>query len=320
MNVNENDKSKPDFSVDGEAEELAVAAGTAPAPKAEGEGIAAGVADAATGESDEAKEDAGAAAAAVAAPTAVAGEAAPAAADKGNAIPPERFQRVNDKLAATLAENERLRAELQAKALAAGAPAATAATTEPAVDLKALRQARRDALYAGDDDKADGIEEKIEAELERRAEERAYNRIHAETTRNALDAKAAELTEKYTFLDPASNDANQDAIDEVVVLRDSYIAKGKPAHVALELAVNKIAKIYSAEAAAPAVAGGAAPAPVDLSKARQTAALQRAGAASTTQPAPLAAGVGARSGTAVINERNLTDEQVKALDKKEMFG
>lgn len=290
--------TKPDFNVEGEDEELK-------RQSAEGEGdedesLESGIED----PKAEGAAPIDAAGATAAAP--------PVDEAKKKGIEPARFQRVNDKLAETLQENERLKAELAAKA----------APTAAEVDIKELRKELRQALYSGDDARADELEDQIEAaraakmqqELQA-AEARAVTRVKAESAQELMTAKADELTALYPFLDANSEEANQEAIDEVVALRDLYASRGKPAHLALEAAVKKIAPMYGA-AATPTTA-------TDLSVERQRRALQKAGATSTAQPAPVSTtGVGTRSGTLALDGKTMSDEQIKevAKDPKAMFA
>ena len=305
---------KPDFSVDGEAEELA---------RQEAEG-GEGEQEGAEAKAEGAAEGAPAAEAtgATGAAGAPAAETEGATGIDGPAVPFQRWQRVNDKLSTTMQENERLKAQLDAATKAeTAAPAAAAAP----VDLKDLRKQYRAALYSGDDDTADKLEEQIQAEQDRRAaelakqaEDRAYTRVKTETVAASVAETAAKLTAQYSFLDPNSADANAEAIAEVVALRDVYAARGDPLHVALEKAVKRIAPDYGGDVEQP-TAGNT----TDLRAERQRRALHAAADASNRQPPAInTTGAGTRNGVLELDGKTMTDEQIKEVskDKAAMFG
>jgi hypothetical protein len=186
-------------------------------------------------------------------------------------IPYDRFAEVNSKRKAAeeaaQAEREaRIRLEEQLKYLRQGqtrqqAPAAPAA---PAVDIKALTKERNAALLEGDDDRVADIEAQIEAERLRQAEERAFARLQKEREKEqeqaaaaTLKQAAAEIIAVYPFLNSASPDADADAIEDVMALRDRNIAKGLAPAEALRKAVERFKPAFDARVGASADTGDA---------------------------------------------------------------
>ena len=163
--------------------------------------------------------------------------------------------------------------ELQAKLdAAAKEPAAT--EPEKGSSIADLRRERYNALLDGDLDKAIALEEKIEAEVKAQHQQ-------VETAAAAFARVAQEAKDKYPALDLASDKADKDAIDFVVLKRDALIVQGKPAHEALAEAVGQAAKVFrwsngqpaaptpdpkaAAAAAAAVIANAKAPVPASLS-------------------------------------------------------
>ena len=135
------------------------------------------------------------------------------------------------------------------------------------------------------------LDEKIEAEMARAAEEKAYARIKAEAAaaeaaaaeaaaaaeQAALAKAAAEAIAKYPVLDHTSDKADEEAIAFVRSKRDSLIAKGETADKALTQAVARAAELFrwsdgqpaptrdAKAAAAAAIAAAKAPTPASLS-------------------------------------------------------
>ncbi len=151
-------------------------------------------------------------------------------------------------------EAQRLAAELQAKLEAASRqqpPAEPQAKTPEAVDLKELREQHYEAVQMGDKALALELGEKIEAEVVRRAEAAAAQRVaqreqerEAQAAADALQRVADDAKARYPALNEAGDKADQDAIDFVVSKRDALIARGEPPHKALEQAVAKAAELF----------------------------------------------------------------------------
>jgi hypothetical protein len=137
----------------------------------------------------------------------------------------------------------------------------------------------------GDKTLALELADKIEAEVMRRAEVAAAQRVaqreqelEAKAAATALQRVADDAKAKYPALNEASDKADQDAIDFVVSKRDSLIARGTAPHKALEQAVAKAAELFKWN-------GHAAPQPSPKDAAAAAAAA--IAAARTTTPATL---------------------------------
>lgn len=185
----------------------------------------------------------------------------PAPASKGSkSVPHARFNEVNEALKQERAERLRLEEEL-ARARGAQQPSEQKPKEEEKpveFDFKAARKQLREAIYEGDDTKAEQIEEEIDRQTElkqtRIAEQRAQDLLQKERAAQqqadamtAVESAVAKAYESYPFLDIGSDQANQDAIDEVVALRDLYISRGKAPAVAIVDAVAKVAPRYAGE-------------------------------------------------------------------------
>jgi len=183
---------------------------------------------------------------------------------RSKSVPHARFNEVNESLKQERAARLKLEEEL-ARANGRVKPD-TEKPTEPeapAFDFKAKRKEMRAALYEGDDDKADALQEEIdaakEAELERKAEERAealFNKrekeradreaeAEAQRAQDAVGTAAAKAYEAYPFLNPEGADHDPEALEEVVAWRDYYINKGVSPDKAIEQAAAKIGPRYA---------------------------------------------------------------------------
>ena len=123
--------------------------------------------------------------------------------------------------------------------------------TTPMVDLKELRRELREAVFAEDEAREAEIQEKIDAELMRRAEESAYQRIErrdAEARQRAaeqsVEAAAAKAIADYPFLDHTGQEANHEAIAQVQALSVLYANNGAAPAEALSRAVGKVVQMY----------------------------------------------------------------------------
>jgi hypothetical protein len=177
---------------------------------------------------------------------------------KPQSIPYDRFAEVNSKRKAAeeaaQAEREaRIRLEEQLKAMQSQQSQAPTAPAPDPVDTKALIKERNAALLEGDDDRVAEIEAKLEDERVRQAEERAVARMRkeqeeasAKSQATELKAVAAEIVAAYPFLNSASTDADEEAIEDVMALRDRGIAKGMTPAEALRKAVDRFRPSFDA--------------------------------------------------------------------------
>lgn len=208
--------------------------------------------------------------------------AADPAQDRSPVIPRARFDEVNAKLHAEREQVEALRAQLAAQQQSQQPEAVGQ------VDVVALEKEYFAAMMAGEEDKAIEIRGQINNELFSRAEASAADRVTKQLgereAKSSLDSVVAQAVSTYSFLDVNSSDSNAEAIAEVVELRDFYMFKGDPLHVALSKAVAKVGPAY--------VTPGTVAAPVD---GRKAAALARNAADAMAQPPAQVAGVGNRA-------------------------
>lgn len=207
--------------------------------------------------------------------------------DGKHLIPFDKLAEARESAQRAAAERDealRRAAELEAKLEAAKQPPKEE-KPEESVDLKALRRDRYNAMLDGDLEKALELDEKIDAEVERRrvaadSEKSAQERAAREAAEQqaALDRVAKEAWAKYPALDHTSDQANADAIDFVKLKRDQLIVGGEPPDKALSKAVESAAKLFKwsgqpstatppdvKAAAAAAIAAAKAPVPMSLS-------------------------------------------------------
>lgn len=185
---------------------------------------------------------------------------------KGQMIPKARFneavKREREKADARIDEERRARLALEEEVArlkgAAKSPEQKAEEPPKEYDFKAARAKARAAMMDGDEDAAEAIEEEIfrqqQLRAERIAEEKAaalYEKRAAEqrqqTEAQQVDAVVSEAYSKYPFLDIKAADADHEAIDEVVALRDLYASRGKSMPEAIRMAVEKVGPRYAQE-------------------------------------------------------------------------
>lgn len=134
----------------------------------------------------------------------------------------------------------------------------TTETPAQSAELSDLVRQRDEALYSGDADKAHELSMKIISIQDQRAEERAVAKIEErEANKTAQEKQQDEITdalsranalvEKYPFLNPDSQNANQVAIDLVVAQRDALMRDGVSFGEAIEQAVAKVAPLFAGQ-------------------------------------------------------------------------
>ena len=217
-------------------------------------------------------------------------------------IPRARFDEVNSRLHAEREESERLRAEIESLRVQ---------PVQSSVNAVDLEKEYFDALMEGDQDKAVAVRSRINAEFVAQAEAKAEERVMAQLSQReaikALNDTANNSIATYPFLDVNSASANSDAINDVVSWRDMYAAQGKPIHVALQMAVEKVAPMYET-----------APVAGTVTDKRKQLALVNAAKSAIAQPPRVDAGVGNRAipvGDAIIGNQ---DKWEKASDAERL--
>lgn len=176
---------------------------------------------------------------------------------KAKMVPHARFNEVNETLKQERAARLQLEEEL-ARTKGQVPDPAVKKVDEAAkpYDFDAAEDRYMDALLDGDKDKAKEIRAEIRSE-----EKKHYTEQTAQTAQQAADAEikrrdavseqaetqkvlTAAIT-KYPFLNHQGEEADADAIEEVVALRDLYQKKGMPLSKALATAVEKVAPRYA---------------------------------------------------------------------------
>jgi len=178
---------------------------------------------------------------------------------KAKMVPHARFNEVNETLKQERAERLRLEEEL---ARAKGQqPAATTAAATPeskpqGFDFDAAEDRFMDALLDGDKEAAAKIRAEIRAEerkeFAQQSAQSAQQVTDAELKRREAEAEqqvaqkvmSAAIT-KYPFLNHESEDADAEAIEDVIARRDLYLKQGMPFAKALATAVEKVAPRYA---------------------------------------------------------------------------
>lgn len=262
--------------------------------------------------------------AAVVADAGAEGEGDPAAAGEpastGARIPKARFDEVNEGRKAEKARADALEAELAA--LKAGKPATAAPRPAPAPapapaaaqapDLKSLRAQHRAAVAAGDDGLVAALDEVIDAEVIRIAEDRAMQRYAQQQVATTLQSASDTVRAEFPYLDTADG---AEVVEMIVALRDRKIAAGvEPAKALLDAARHVAPKFAPVDDENTGRASPEATPPKDT---RTAAALARGAADSNLQPPTAQAGIGNRSSASRTNVATLTEEQFANLDAAE---
>lgn len=234
-------------------------------------------------------------------------------------IPKARFDEVNARM--KKAEEERRALEERLRALEGQqVPKAEAKPAEQGFDMEGAEAAYLQALQQGDAKAAQQIRSAINTAIQQEAVKAATERLSVELTKrdteSSLLAVANESITKYPFLNTESDEADEQAIGEVVEWRDFYASKGMRADLALQKAVDKIAPMYAPKKAK------AEPAPEPKEDPRPKEAVKRNAMAANAQPA-IPNGVGERASKARYDVNNMTDEEFEALpasEKKRLRG
>lgn len=169
-------------------------------------------------------------------------------------VPYGRFTEVIDRAKnaeGELARERETRIRLEERLSAAEGKAAPKKEVAPTVDIDALEEQYASAVLEGDSVAAREIRKQIRAADSAEAEERAVKRVRAELAQDAEKAEfasfqreAASITTKHPELDPNSPKVNKEAIADVVLFRDSFIAKGNSITEALRLATARVVKLH----------------------------------------------------------------------------
>lgn len=181
---------------------------------------------------------------------------------KAKMVPHARFNEVNETLKQERAERLRLEEELARARGAQPAVPAEKPVTPEAYNFDDAEDRYMEALMEGDKEAALKIRNEIRSEERKqfaaesaqsaqKAADAELKRRDAETEQGAAQRVLSAAIEKYPFLDHEGDDADADAIEDVIALRDLYLKKGMPFAKALASAVEKVAPRYTAQDEAP---------------------------------------------------------------------
>lgn len=244
-------------------------------------------------------------------------EAEDDAAQAARMIPKSRFDEVNNAKKLAEQENQRLLNEIEALRKGGEPAAEVPAVAEPAPEIADLERQKYAAMMEGDEEKVVELGMKINNIIRAESKREALNEIKHDnaqaTTAQAVSTAANAVIGKYPAFDDSHADANQEAIEELVELRDFYIAaKGMTPAEAIIKAGDKVAKLFGlADATAtPAVTTPA----VDP---RTVIAIKRGAAITEAQPSTAAVGVGTRLDGGSVNIADMTEDQFDALPEAE---
>lgn len=153
---------------------------------------------------------------------------------------------------------ERLSNSRQGDGQQVAADTDTSPPAAQAVDLDDLEMQAEDASTSGDLETYRALRKQINAEVERRAVDRAIAAVEQREAQErqravetAVQAEASRAIAQHPFLDHQGPNPNWEAIAQVQALRDLYAADGKPMDKALADAVAKVVPMYSAFAEPP---------------------------------------------------------------------
>lgn len=229
-------------------------------------------------------------------------------------IPKARFNEVNEArkdAERQLAEAQEMIRKLQ-QGQATTAQASSDSPPAPKFDVAAKEDEYIEAMMDGDKDRAKAIRLEINEHIQRQAEDAADRRLSQRAQANDLQAVSDQAVKDYPYLDTP---AGAEALQLIIMRRDTLIGQGiKPAE-ALSRAVSLIAPKFSPEDDdTPGRGSTGEPSRVDTRIAR---AIQRGTADSSSQPATLTAGVGSRVTAGRVNVEQMDEDQFRSLSSAE---
>jgi len=236
--------------------------------------------------------------------------------EKSKTVPHSRFNEVNE-------ENKILKQQLaDAQASRTQEPQKEVIPPKeetPPVSVKDLEKACYQAMLDGEEDKAVEIRMEINSIIQANAEQSVRNSIKQEESvksaqqqQKEFQATVNEIQAAYPMLDINSEEANEDAIDVVVALRDKYVAQGKSPAEALRTASEKAVVMFGGELADKGDVIKAPPVKAKFSA--QEAKLTNANAAERIPP-KLKGGMGDRATNLQSSDiHKMTDAQFNNMD------
>lgn len=230
---------------------------------------------------------------------------------KSRMVPHSRFNEVNEKLRLLEAELAEERASKTKEPTQK--EVIPPEEEKPVVTVKDLEKACYQAMLDGEEDKAVEIRMEINAIIQANAEQSVRNSIKQEESvksaqqqQKEFQAAVNEIQAAYPMLDINSEEANEDAIDVVVALRDKYVAQGKSPAEALRTASEKAVQMFGGEVVEKP--------PVKAKFSAQEAKLTNANAAERIPP-KMKGGMGDRATNLQSSDiHKMTDAQFNNMD------
>lgn len=233
-------------------------------------------------------------------------------------IPKARFDEVNERMKAAEAELSKLKS-------AEGKPdqnqdQGRQPQAQTAFDFKAKRKERAEAMMDGDTELVAQIDQEIDEALLVEAERRAEARLaakEAEKEAKVLADVALEAANKALDDFPFLKD-NEEAMSEVIALRDVYQNAGVPRPEAIAKAASRIATLYGHKPASDETVD-------EKPETRKQTSMARNADAANRQPPPTARmGSGNRATVdKVMNPLQMTADEIAALpiaERKRLRG
>lgn len=228
-----------------------------------------------------------------------------------------------------LARLERAEARLNEQQAAQPAPQAEPepelAEPEP-YDFKAASRKMMKAIAEGDEEVAAEIADEIEDKREEQrqydialAEQRAADRIRGEQTKQSLTVVLKDVYARMPFLDNANSKADKSAITAINAEARRLIGEGVDPAEAIKAAANDLGPLFAqrlgikldSDAVKPEEKSVRKPAPGTDPRTRDSIARN----VGIRQPDTLKTGVGNREAGSTLSIKDLTDEQLDALEK-----
>jgi hypothetical protein len=237
------------------------------------------------------------------------------------------------RLAKEVAKGKALEEELEQLRASKGKGAAEEEAPEEEVeafDFDAKEEAYLKAASMGEYDEAKKIRREINAALKAEAMVEATNEavktINASESQREFGKAVAETLKAHPWLNDKGDDADPDAIEQVVALRNLYISKGKSAADALREAAAKVAKTRpkaepeeeEGEEGEDDGKGKKKPTAKEIAEAARAKEARKRGAlAAEDQPAALKGKGNRTSEGAQLNIEDMTEEEFDALPEAE---
>ena len=218
-----------------------------------------------------------------------------------------------------LAKQRKLQEQLDA--LTAEKQAPETSSEEPApepYDFDAKEIEYQEHVLNGEPEKAVALRKEIRAaekiEFEREMGQKFNQHTKQSKEMDALQSAAAKMESKYPMFDQYSSDYNQELTQEVLSLRDAFMAQGTTPADSLEKAVNFVVKSNSIETAEEkATLDAPAPKQSQDQVAKKRKEVSKKLKAAETQPPDMPGESSSAHGEKVVDISSMTDDEFNAL-------